>query len=89
MEPATACRKANNSTSGTLFTSGMKAAEMSTAAVPSESARKSAVVEKRQQHAAETPDPRCQKLYRSQQLMFLRKFAKNSSEQQRIQEMDN
>jgi hypothetical protein len=32
----------------------MIAAEVSTAAVPSESARKSATVEKRQQHAAET-----------------------------------
>jgi hypothetical protein len=48
----------------------MTAAEMSTAAVLSESAIKSATVEKRQQHAAETPDPRCQKQYGSQQLMF-------------------
>jgi hypothetical protein len=48
----------------------MIAAEVPTAAVPSESSRKSATVEKRQQHAAETPDPRCQKQNGSQQLMF-------------------
>jgi hypothetical protein len=89
MKPATACRKANNSTSGALFTSGMKAAEVSTASGPAESARKSATVEKRQQHAAGTPDVDARNTIEANNSCFSRKFAKNSSEQQKIQEIDN
>jgi hypothetical protein len=44
-EAGNSMQEGNNNTSGTLFTSGMKAAEVSTASGPAESARKSATVE--------------------------------------------